>query len=572
MLKNVRIVLDTNVLIDGFSDDFSAQARLIGAVREGAITAVITPAIEREYRLILQRLINDPVYREKITDFLSMTQRVTPQRVTAQIDDAQDYKILQAAVGGQADCIVTHDHHLLSLGEIEGIPIRRPQEAWTVFEDSSDGSSSWRDFVRGIGIGAVILLMIGYGVAGTRGAAAVPNEAADQQQLIQAKQQEIDALTAKIAALQSRRDTTAAEAEVAAAQLQQLKQQLAKAELERTQTQQNIQATQKESAAVGQEIDALQTAVAVHQEHLGELVRQLYEQEHGSLIQMFFTSDSLGDVLAQRAAYQKLQQDTVTVIQAMRHTEDDLHARQQQLSDKQQELQALHTLLAAQENDISVQQRQQAAFVHQKQSKQATYEARLAEAERARQEISQDLFTLKNAHVKVTLTQATDMARYAAKLTGVRAALLLAVLKVESNVGASIGSGTFPDDMHPDSREPFLRITKKLGLDPYKAPISARPRSFAGWGGAMGPGQFMPATWEAMSDRLEKLVGHTPNPYDLTDAFVATALFLADKGATNPAQEYEAVNRYIAGPNWQRFTWYGDRVLAVAKEYANQGL
>jgi len=63
-----------------------------------------------------------------------------------------------------------------------------------------------------------------------------------------------------------------------------------------------------------------------------------------------------------------------------------------------------------------------------------------------------------------------------------------------------------------------------------------------------------------------------PNPYELTDAFVATALFLADRGATDRAKEYEAVNRYLAGPNWQRFTWYGDRVLAVAKEYEKEGL
>ncbi|MEK7556796.1 MAG: hypothetical protein AAB538_02350, partial [Patescibacteria group bacterium] len=92
-----------------------------------------------------------------------------------------------------------------------------------------------------------------------------------------------------------------------------------------------------------------------------------------------------------------------------------------------------------------------------------------------------------------------------------------------------------------------------------------------GWGGAMGPAQIMPETWERIEGRVSSLMGKpAPNPYELTDAFVATALLLADKGAGNPAQEYEAVNRYLAGPNWQRFTWYGDRVLAVAKEYEKE--
>ena len=89
----------------------------------------------------------------------------------------------------------------------------------------------------------------------------------------------------------------------------------------------------------------------------------------------------------------------------------------------------------------------------------------------------------------------------------------------------------------------------------------------------MGPGQFMPQTWETIESRVSALVGKPlANPYDLTDAFVATSIFLADRGATDPAKEYEAVNRYLAGPNWQRFTWYGDRVMAVAKEYEKMGL
>ena len=89
----------------------------------------------------------------------------------------------------------------------------------------------------------------------------------------------------------------------------------------------------------------------------------------------------------------------------------------------------------------------------------------------------------------------------------------------------------------------------------------------------MGPGQFMPATWETIEGRVAALSGKAQaNPYELTDAFVATAIFLADRGATSQSQEYEAVHRYLAGPNWQRFTWYGDRVLAVAREYEKEGL
>ena len=55
----MRIVLDTNVLIDGFQDDFCAEAKLIDAVRSGELMAVATPKVMKEYRLILGRLIAD---------------------------------------------------------------------------------------------------------------------------------------------------------------------------------------------------------------------------------------------------------------------------------------------------------------------------------------------------------------------------------------------------------------------------------------------------------------------------------------------------------------------------------
>jgi putative PIN family toxin of toxin-antitoxin system len=151
--ERVRVVLDTNVLIDGFSDDFSAPARLIDAVREGTITAVVIPTIEKEYRLILARLIDDPTYRERIMEFLDAAERVTPQRVDVTIDDSEDYKFLQAAVGGGADLLVTHDQHLLTLGNIEETDIVTPQEAWARFEDREGGSSGWQEFVGGLGIG-----------------------------------------------------------------------------------------------------------------------------------------------------------------------------------------------------------------------------------------------------------------------------------------------------------------------------------------------------------------------------------------------------------------------------------
>lgn len=150
----MRFVFDTNVLIDGFADNFNAQARLIDAVRDGEIEAIVTDHTTREYQRILHRLINDDRYKSRIKDFLSMTTKVVPSAPLENlvIDDQEDEKFLRAARGGKADAIVTNDHHLLDLGEIGNIRIVRPTEAWTMVEEGSSGKSAWEDFIRGIGI------------------------------------------------------------------------------------------------------------------------------------------------------------------------------------------------------------------------------------------------------------------------------------------------------------------------------------------------------------------------------------------------------------------------------------
>ena len=202
----------------------------------------------------------------------------------------------------------------------------------------------------------------------------------------------------------------------------------------------------------------------------------------------------------------------------------------------------------------------------------ARVESLLTEALEAREEIQQEIFVLKNTGVRLSLKEAENFARHAGSLTGVRPALLLGVLKVESNIGTNVGSGRYPDDVHPNHREAFLRVTAKLGLDPLTTPVSAKPTSYAGWGCALGPGQILPGMWEAVEPDVSRLTQNPrPSPFDLFDAFAATAVILRNAGAAG-GNEGEAVNRYFAGPNWQRFTWYGDRVLAVAKEYESRGL
>lgn len=305
---------------------------------------------------------------------------------------------------------------------------------------------------------------------------------------------------------------------------------------------------------------------------LRELLRTLAILDRRSPLEVLLVRGTFADFLGDRQAIARVQ----TRATALLTTTQDLHrsrqARETDLETRRSDLENLERLQDVQRDSLVSQEREKRRALSQTVADAAQVAARLAEAEQARREIQAEIFFLRNVGIRLSLQQAEDYARYAGGATGVRPALLLGVLKVESNIGTNVGSGRYPDDVHPAHRDAFLRVAEKLGLDPREMPASAKPTSYAGWGGALGPGQILPGTWERIDEEVARLVGKPQaNPFELLDAFVGTAVLLRNAGAA-AGNEYEAVNRYFAGPNWARFTWYGDRVLAVAKEYEARGL
>ena len=107
--------------------------------------------------------------------------------------------------------------------------------------------------------------------------------------------------------------------------------------------------------------------------------------------------------------------------------------------------------------------------------------------------------------------------------------------------------------MHTRDHEPFKAVTASLGLNINTTPVSCpqyvNGRRY-GWGGAMGPAQFIPSTWVAYASEVSSLTNHNPaNPWVIEDAFVAAAVKLARGGATaqTRATEGAASKAYYSG-------------------------
>lgn len=143
------------------------------------------------------------------------------------------------------------------------------------------------------------------------------------------------------------------------------------------------------------------------------------------------------------------------------------------------------------------------------------------------------------------------------------AEVTLAIARVESWEGRRIGTGTYHSDMKPGLEKLiFLKICQALGLDPETTPVSKKPSY--GWGGAMGPGQFLPSTWlNCEADVCLMTNQKFVSPYNLKHAIFATASKLVASGVASGGSDAQkrAAMRYFAGKNWDKaeYQFYWDR-------------
>ncbi|PIP73081.1 MAG: hypothetical protein COW88_03175 [Candidatus Lloydbacteria bacterium CG22_combo_CG10-13_8_21_14_all_47_15] len=252
-------------------------------------------------------------------------------------------------------------------------------------------------------------------------------------------------------------------------------------------------------------------------------------------------------------------------------TKADTEVEKQSLEEKRIEEIELRQIQELQKRRIEEREKEKATLLRVTKGEEDGYQKVLKAQEKDAAQIRAALFSLRDT-AAIPFGKALELAERAYEKTGVRPAFLLGIIAEESNLGENIGTGTWTVDMHPTRDRPVFReITARLGLDPDRMPVSKKP--WYGWGGAMGPAQFIPSTWILFEDKVSALTGHNPpNPWDTEDAFMASALLLKDNGAAKGTYSAErlAALRYLAG--WKNATkpayaFYGDDVMALAEKY-----
>jgi putative PIN family toxin of toxin-antitoxin system len=106
----LRAVIDTNVFLAGLLNADGGAAKIIRAFQDGEFELIVTHDVFDEYVRVIHLFDND-VPREKSEELLELVfaraTKVRPASLQSLCTDADDEKFLSAALGGDADLIVT---------------------------------------------------------------------------------------------------------------------------------------------------------------------------------------------------------------------------------------------------------------------------------------------------------------------------------------------------------------------------------------------------------------------------------------------------------------------------------
>ncbi len=333
-------------------------------------------------------------------------------------------------------------------------------------------------------------------------------------------------------------------------------------------------------------IGALSERIERGKESLASIMRQKSQLEALSVVEVALSSKDVSEFFSDLDSFAFIKRDMQELFVDIRAAQDETELERAALADRQnQELDAKYVVETKKKQVASDEAEKQRLLAITK-NEEAQYAKVLAEREAEAAAIRARLFPLRDT-AAIQFGEAVKYAEEASAKTGVRAAFILAILKQESDLGGNVGNclvtdlttgngkgkntGTpFTGVMKvPRDTEPFARITAALGKDWSTTPVSC-PQP-GGYGGAMGPTQFIPSTWALFEPRLKVALGvPATNPWNAGHAIMATGLFLQDVGAA--AQTYtaerEAAGRYYAGGAWAtRGLTYAASVLAHAEKF-----
>jgi putative PIN family toxin of toxin-antitoxin system len=131
----IRAVIDTNVIVSGLIKPESRSGRILRAFRDGAFVLLVSSELLKELSAVLQypkirkKYGIDRSAREALSALIALRGEIVPPAERVRVcRDPDDDRILEAALAGKADFLVTGDADLSVLGRFRGTHIVGPKD------------------------------------------------------------------------------------------------------------------------------------------------------------------------------------------------------------------------------------------------------------------------------------------------------------------------------------------------------------------------------------------------------------------------------------------------------------
>lgn len=329
-------------------------------------------------------------------------------------------------------------------------------------------------------------------------------------------------------------------------------------------------------------IDDLSAELDREHQSLRQLLKKTNEIDQKGATYVVFSNDSVSDFYKDLDDFLSIKQSLYASLDKIKNIKSLTEDQKQDLQDKQFQAIDAKAALEDEKKKIQVSQTEAAKLLDTSKTEEKRVQLSVADQQKKVAAIQSRLFSFAGGNTKaIPFGEAYQYALDASATTNVRPAFVLAILTQESRLGANVGTCNRAGDppskswiniMHPTRDQPaFKRITAALGIDPNTTPVSC-PIPGGGWGGAMGPAQFIPSTWELIKNRLATALGvPAANPWRARDAIMASSMYLADRGGAGSveANERNAACRYYSGRSCDGKTppnsFYGNSVMALAR-------
>ena len=322
------------------------------------------------------------------------------------------------------------------------------------------------------------------------------------------------------------------------------------------------------------QIVALQAAVTTKKAAMEALMRDLYQNDQVSLVQSFLQNPQISDVWNDTENITLAEGDLRMTAQQVAGLQSQLQNEEAQFEASKSDAASVVAYQAAQAQEVASTKTQEAQLLAATQGQESKYQALLAQTQMSAAQIRNQIFQLLGGG-QLSFEDAYQYAQVASNATGIDPAFILAILDRESALGQNLGQCNYQSAMSPSDQPIFLAITQSLGLNPSEMMVSC-PNTDGAYGGAMGPAQFVPSTWNSYSSAVAQITkDNPPSPWNDADAFVATALFLRDNitgcqatYSTTLGQERCTAAKYYAGGDWKNYLWtYGEAVVERAQNF-----